>query len=66
MTNDDPGLFEIMRTCRAMRRLKPDPVPEELLVRLVEAAQWGRPAQTSRTAAGSLFATPPASSASPS
>ncbi len=41
MTNDDPGLFEIMRTCRAMRRLKPDPVPEELLVRLVEAAQWG-------------------------
>jgi nitroreductase len=39
--SEDPGLFEIMRTCRAMRRLKPDPVPEDLLVRLVEAAQWG-------------------------
>jgi nitroreductase len=41
MTNQDPGLFEIMRTCRAMRRLKSDPIPEELLVRLIEAAQWG-------------------------
>jgi len=39
--SEDPGLFEIMRTCRAMRRLKPDPVPEEVLIRLVEAAQWG-------------------------
>jgi nitroreductase len=25
---------------RAMRRLKPDPVPDELLARLVEAATW--------------------------
>jgi nitroreductase len=41
MSDFDPGLFEIMRTCRAMRRLKPDEVPEELLVRLVEAAQMG-------------------------
>jgi hypothetical protein len=24
-------LFEIMRTTRSMRRLKPDPVPDELL-----------------------------------
>ena len=39
--SEDPGLFEIMRTCRAIRRLMPDPVPEELLVRLVEAAQMG-------------------------
>jgi nitroreductase len=31
-------LFEIMYQCRAMRRLRPDPVPEELLVRLVDAA----------------------------
>ena len=33
-------LTEIMRTMRAMRRLKPDPVPRELLAELVEAATW--------------------------
>lgn len=33
-------LFEVMLTMRAMRRLKPDPVPRELLERLVEAATW--------------------------
>jgi nitroreductase len=37
---DDAPLFEIMRTMRAMRRLQPDPVPDELLERLVEAATW--------------------------
>lgn len=31
-------VFEIMHTCRAMRRLKPDPVPEDVLVKLVDAA----------------------------
>jgi len=31
-------VFEILHTCRAMRRLKPDPVPEDVLVRLVDAA----------------------------
>lgn len=36
--SDEPGLFEIMYTCRAMRRLKPDPVPEDLLRQLVDAA----------------------------
>jgi nitroreductase len=35
--NDQP-LFDVMYTCRAMRRLKPDPVPEQLLLQLVEAA----------------------------
>jgi len=39
--NDDARLFDIMYTCRAMRRLKPDPVPEELLLRLVDAAMQG-------------------------
>src|SRR4051794_19347057 len=29
-----------MATMRAMRRLKPDPVPDELLERLVDAATW--------------------------
>lgn len=31
-------VFEVMYTCRAMRRLRPDPVPEALLVRLIDAA----------------------------
>jgi nitroreductase len=34
----EPGLFEVLYTCRAMRRLKPDPVPRELLLKLVDAA----------------------------
>ncbi|MFL5824066.1 MAG: nitroreductase family protein [Solirubrobacteraceae bacterium] len=29
-----------MSTMRAMRRLKPDPVPDELLTKLVQAATW--------------------------
>jgi nitroreductase len=34
-TND---LFTVMGSCRAMRRLRPDPVPDELLFRLIESA----------------------------
>lgn len=34
----DARLFDILYTCRAMRRLKPDPVPEETLLQLVDAA----------------------------
>lgn len=34
----DPGLFETMYSCRAMRRLRADPVPEEHLLRLIDAA----------------------------
>ena len=37
---EDAPLFEVMSTMRAMRRLKPDPVPDELLMRLVQAATW--------------------------
>jgi nitroreductase len=36
----DAPILEVMRTMRAMRRLKPDPVPDELLEQLVEAATW--------------------------
>ena len=32
------GVFETMYNCRAMRRLKPDPVPEDLLLKLIDAA----------------------------
>jgi nitroreductase len=37
----DIDLFEAIFTCRAMRRLKPDPVPEDLLLKLVEAGHQG-------------------------
>ncbi|WP_246530738.1 nitroreductase family protein [Streptomyces bathyalis] len=43
MTDDQenrPDLFGTMSTTRAMRRLKPDPVPDELLEQLVQAAVW--------------------------
>jgi nitroreductase len=33
-------VMEVLRTMRAMRRLKPDPVPQDLLERLVETATW--------------------------
>jgi len=36
--SDEAGLFEVMYSCRAMRRIKPDPVPEALLVKLIDAA----------------------------
>jgi nitroreductase len=36
----DAPISEVMRTMRAMRRLKPDPVPDEMLEQLVEAATW--------------------------
>jgi nitroreductase len=38
MIDGDTGLFETIYNCRAMRRIKPDAVPDGLLVRLVDAA----------------------------
>ncbi|TAJ41195.1 MAG: nitroreductase [Reyranella sp.] len=32
-----PDLFEIIESCRAMRRLKPDPVPDALIARILRA-----------------------------
>jgi nitroreductase len=49
--SDEADLFEIIHHCRAMRRLRPDPVAEELLVQLVDAASQapsGSNAQPSR------------------
>jgi nitroreductase len=34
---EDNDVFAIMRTTRSMRRLKPDPVPDELIARILEA-----------------------------
>lgn len=36
--SDGTDLFEIMGTMRAMRRLKPDPVPDDLIRRILESA----------------------------
>ena len=35
-----PDLFEIIRTTRSMRRLKPDPVPDELIRQVLEAGTY--------------------------
>jgi nitroreductase len=37
---EDAPILQVMATMRAMRRLKPDPIPRELLTQLVEAATW--------------------------
>ncbi len=36
--SDDPGLFETLHTMRAMRRLKPAPVPDEMIRKVLAAA----------------------------
>jgi hypothetical protein len=37
MPEKAPDLFEIMATTRSMRRLKPEPVPAELIRKILEA-----------------------------
>lgn len=37
--NDDPKLFDIIFSTRAMRRLKPDPVPPALIEQILRAGQ---------------------------
>src|SRR2546430_5563780 len=34
------GLYEAMRTLRAVRRLRPEPIPDDVLHRVLEAATW--------------------------
>src|SRR5215813_2493949 len=34
------GLYAAMRTLRAVRRLRPDPIPGSVLQRVLEAASW--------------------------
>jgi nitroreductase len=36
----DVGLYSAMRTLRAVRRLRPDPIPGPVLERVLEAASW--------------------------
>jgi nitroreductase len=35
---DDPGLFSTLYTSRALRRFAPDPIPEDIIFQLVDAA----------------------------
>jgi nitroreductase len=35
-----PDVFEVMSTMRSMRRLKPDPVPDEMINKILQAGQW--------------------------
>ena len=35
------GIFEVMHNCRAMRRLKPEPVPRETILKLLDSANRG-------------------------
>jgi len=37
---EEPGLYEAMSTLRAVRRLKPNPIPNAVLRRVVQAAAW--------------------------
>ena len=34
------GLYEAMSTTRAVRRLRPDPIPDDVVRRVIEAANW--------------------------
>lgn len=36
----DMNLYDAMRTLRAVRKLRPDPIPEDVLHRIFEAASW--------------------------
>jgi nitroreductase len=36
----DVDLYEAMKTLRAVRRLKPDPIPADVLARVLDAATW--------------------------
>jgi nitroreductase len=45
---DDPGIFATMSTMRAMRRLRPDPVPMDLVRRVIEAGTWAPSGQNTQ------------------
>jgi nitroreductase len=45
----DAPLHEVMRTMRAIRRLRPDPLPRQTLEALVEAATWAPSASNAQS-----------------
>ena len=40
MENSGMPLYEAMSTLRAVRRLRPDPIPDDVLKRILQAAAW--------------------------
>ncbi len=40
MNNESIALYEAMSTLRAVRRLRPDPIADEVLQRILQAAAW--------------------------
>jgi len=40
MTNEAADLYEVMSTMRAVRRLRTDPIPDDVLERVLQAACW--------------------------
>ena len=44
----DLDVFHIMRTTRPMRRIKPDPVPQELIEEILDAGTWAPNSQNSQ------------------
>src|SRR2546423_11250998 len=36
------GIYKTMRTLRAVRKLRPDPIADDVLRRVLEAASWAR------------------------
>jgi len=51
MTNQD--VFQIISTTRAMRRLKPDPLPDDMIVTILEAAVCAPNSGTDKAGASS-------------
>ena len=45
------NLTEAMSTLRAVRRLKPDPIPDDVLDRVLQAAAWAPTGGNGRAAA---------------
>ena len=50
------GLFEAMYSARALRRLKPDPVPDEIITKILDAAIRAPSAGNSNTGCSSSCA----------
>ncbi|MFT5444052.1 MAG: nitroreductase [Myxococcota bacterium] len=36
----DTSIYDMMSTCRAVRRLRPDPIPDDVMNRVLRAATW--------------------------
>ena len=36
----ETSIYDLMSTCRAVRRLRPDPIPDDVLARIFRAATW--------------------------